>query len=71
MNLNNLPDKEKINNLFCYLMFKECELKNNLIDKENVVRVHPDTYNFLEYFKAMKLYENFKIISSDIEKIIF
>ena len=66
-----VKDKEKINNICHYLLFKEVELKNNVIDRENLLQMKCDTYNVLEYYKAVSIYNSFQEISKDIEKILF
>ena len=66
-----MTDKEKINNLTTYLLFADTRFKNVIIEKENQMRLKPDTYNVMEYYKACNRYEAYKDISSDINKIIF
>lgn len=63
--------KEKITNIITYLLFADTHFKNEIIEKENQMRLKPDTYNVMEYYKACNRYEAYKDISSDINKIIF
>ena len=66
-----MTPKDKINNLTTYLLFSDTRFKNEIIEKQNQMRLKPDTYNVMEYFKACNKYEAYKEISSDINKIIF
>ena len=65
-----MKDKEKISNLYHYILYKEITLKNEMTSKHDILKTHPDTFDVLEFYKAKCRYELFKELSKDIERII-